>query len=73
MNAPSPTDRAEALTDGDIAEAEATYEAFAERFGMAHDRAVYIAALARAGTQKRLQSEHKAKFEWRAYRPRKVA
>lgn len=72
MNA-SPTDRAEALTDGDIAAAEATYEAFADRFGMAHDPADYIAALARAEAQKRVEAEHRAKFSRRAYRPRKRA
>lgn len=44
----------------DIANAEAAYEAFAGRFGMAHDRADYVARLAEAAMHKRLNAEHRA-------------
>lgn len=41
----------------DIAAAERAYDAFAGRFGMAHDRADYIARLARMAMHKRLNEE----------------
>ncbi len=57
----------------DIAEANATYDAFADRFGMAHDRASYVARLARAAMQKRLEAEHRARRTTSRTESRKVA
>jgi len=47
----------------DLAEAERTYEAFADRFGMAHSRDQYIRRLAEAAMHKRLAAEWRANIQ----------
>lgn len=49
-------------SEADKAEAERRYDAFDGRWGMAHDRADYVARIARAVMQSRMEAEHRAQF-----------